>query len=88
MDQQNTAQPNAVGSVDNSARQNQVRVINFDNQITRAVSSAVLTVENHMHETILTSIDNVVIPRNEVTVKTITVSTGQGTNSEVEHLHR
>ena len=49
--------------IENSARQNQVIQNKIDYQITRAVSSAVMTVENHMHDAILTAIDNVVIPR-------------------------
>ena len=71
-----------------SARQNQVMENNIDDQITRAVSSAVMTVENHMHDAILTAINNVVIPRVERAVKSITGSTGHGTNSELQNPDR
>ena len=55
----------------------------IDDQITKAVSSAVLTVEKRMHDAILTAIDNMVIPRVQMGVNLNTVSTGHGTNSEV-----
>ena len=45
-----------------------------------------MTVENRMHDAILAVIDNVVIPRVEMAVKSITNSTGHGTNSEVQNL--
>ena len=48
----------------------------------RAVSSAVLTVENRIHDAILTAIDNGVIQRVEMIVKSSTGLTGHGTNSE------
>ena len=83
LEQQSNDQPNDFGSVDSSARQNQVIENNIDDQITRAVKGAVMIVENRMHGAILTAIDNVVIPRIEMAVKLITGSTGHGMNSEV-----
>ena len=71
-----------------SARQNQVIENNIEDKITRAVSSAVMTVENCMHDAILTAIDNVIIPRVEILVKSITGSTGHGTNSEIQNPDR
>ena len=56
----------------------------IDDQITKAVISAVTTVQNGMHDAILTAKDNVVIPGVEMAAKTITESTGLGTNSEVQ----
>ena len=47
-----------------------------------------MTVENRMHDAILTAIDNVVIPRVETAVKAITGSTGHGTNGEVQNSDR
>ena len=74
--------------VNESARRNQVKENKNDNQITRAVSNVVMTVENCMHYAILTAVDNVVFPRAEMAVKLITGSTGHGTNSEVENPDR
>ena len=45
-----------------------------------------MTVENCMHHAILTAIENVLIPRVEMPVKSITGSTGHGMNSEVQSL--
>ena len=84
LEQQTNGQSNDFKRVDKSARQNQVIENNIDDEITRAVSSAVMTVENCMHDAILTAIYNVVIPRVEMAVKSNTGSTGHGTNSEVE----
>ena len=81
-------QPNDFERFDNSSRQNQVIENNIDNQITKAVSSAVMTVKNRMRDAILTAIDNVVIPRFEMAVKSITSSTGHGTKSEVQNPDR
>ena len=47
-----------------------------------------MTVKNRMHDAILTAIDNVVIPRAEIAAKSITGSTGHGTNSEVQNPDR
>ena len=74
--------------MDSSVRQNQVRENKIDDQITRTVSSAFKTVENYMHDAILTSIDNVVIPRTEMAVKSIKGLAGYGTASEVQNPDR
>ena len=74
--------------IDNSVGKNQVIKNIFLDQITRAVSSAVMTVENCMHDAILTGLRNMVIPRVELAVKLITGSTGHGTNSEVHNPDR
>ena len=88
LEQQINGQPNDFERINKSARRNQVKENNIDDQITRAVSSAVMTVENRMHDVFLTAIDNVVIPRVEMAVKLVTGSTGHGTNSEVQNLDR
>ena len=69
-------------------RQNQVIGNKIDDQITRVVSSAVMTVEIRMHDAILTAIDNVIFPRVEMAVKSITGSAGHETNSEVQNPDR
>ena len=47
-----------------------------------------MTVENGMHDTILTAMDNVVVPRVAMAVELITGSTGHETNSEVQNPDR
>ena len=88
VEQKTNLQANDFERFDNSARQNQIIENDIDDQITRAVSSAVMTVENRMHDAILTAIDNVVIPRVGMAVKSITGSTGHGTNSKVQNPDR
>ena len=68
--------------------QNQVIQNKIDDQITRAVSRAVMTVENGMHDAILTAIDNVVIPRVAMAVKSITISARHGFSSKVQNPDR
>ena len=48
------------------------------------ISSHLMTVEFCMHDAILTAIDIVVVPRVEMTVKSITGSTGRRPNIEVQ----
>ena len=88
LDQQTNGQLNDFERVDNNARQKQVVENNIDDQTTRAVSCAVETVEKRMHDAIWTAIDNVLIPKVEMTVKSITGSTGHWTNSEVQNPDR
>ena len=64
--------------------QSQVIENKIDDQITRAVSSPVMTVENCKRDVILTAIDNMVIPGVEMAVKSITSSAMHGTSSEVQ----
>ena len=82
LEQRTNGQPYDFERVDNGARQNQVTENNIGSQITRVISSAVMTVENCMHDAILTAIHNAVIPRVEMAVKPNTGSTGHGTNNE------
>ena len=60
----------------------------IDDQVTRAVISAVTAVENRMRDAILTAIDNVVIPRVEMAVKSIIGWAEHGTGSEVQNHER
>ena len=85
LEQQTDGQCNDSERVDNSVCQNQVLENEVDNKITKAVSSAVMTVQNRLHDAILAAIDDVVIPRVEMAVKSITGSTGHGTNGEVQN---
>ena len=52
-----------------------------DDKIRKRVDNAVMTVENCMPDTILTAMDNVVIPRVEMAVGSITGLSGQGPSS-------
>ena len=88
LEQQTNGQSIVFERVDDSARQNQVIENNIKDQITRAVSSAVMTVENCMHDAILTAIDNGVFQRVEMAVRLSTGSTGHGTNSEIHNFDR
>ena len=88
LEQQTNGEPNGFEKVDKSAHQNQVIENNFDNQITKAVSSVVMTVEKVKHDAILIVIDNVILPRVEIAVKLFTASTAHGTNSEVQNPDR
>ena len=84
LEQQTNAQPDDFERVEKSVRRNQVIENNIDEQIRRAVNNGVMTVKNHMHDAILTAIDNVVTTRVQMAVKSITISTGHGTNREVQ----
>ena len=86
--QQTKGQSNDFERVDRSVRQNQAMENKIDDQITKAVSSAVMAVENRMHDATLTAIDNVVIPGVEMAVKSITGSAGHGTGSEIQNPDR
>ena len=88
LEQRTDGQCNDSERVDKTACQNQVIKNEIDDQITRTVSSAVMTVENRMHDAILTAIDNVVIPRVEMAVKSITSSARHGTSSDVQNPDR
>ena len=67
---------------------NQVTENDIDDQVTRAVNGAVMTVENRLHDAILTAIDKAVITRVEMAVKSTTSSAGHGTNSGVPNPDR
>ena len=73
---------------ENSACRNQVLENNNDDKIKRAVDNAVMTVENRMHDAILTAMNNGIIPRVEMAVRLITGSSGQGPSSVVQNPDR
>ena len=87
MEQQTNGQSNDFERV-KSVRQNQVLENRIDEQNKKAVSSAVMTVENCMHDEILTAIDRVIIPKIEMAMKSITGSAGRGRSSEVHKSDR
>ena len=66
-----------------SASRNQVLGSNFDDRIRDAVHSAVITVDNHMQDAILTPMNNIVIPRVEMAVRWISGASGNEPNSIV-----
>ena len=54
-----------------NASQNQVLESNTDNKIRNAIDSAVIAVENRIHDAISTAMNNVVIPQVEMAVRSI-----------------
>ena len=72
LEQLTKGQSNSFDIADKSVSQNQVRENKIDAQITRTVSGDLMSVKNHMHDATLTAIDNLVIPRFEMAVKSIT----------------
>ena len=68
--------------------QKQVIESSIDDKIRRAVDNVVLSVENRMHDPILTAVDKVVITRVETAVRSIAVSIGHGPNSDVQNPER
>ena len=85
LERQTNGHSNVFEWIDNIVRQNHVIGNEIDNQIARMVNSAVKTVENCMHDEILTTIGNLVFPRVEMTVKSITGSAGHGTRSDIQN---
>ena len=61
---------------------------NTDNRIKDTIDSAVIVVENRMRNAILTAMNDVVIPRVEMSVRWITGSSGNGHSSIVQNLDR
>ena len=71
-----------------SASQKQVRESNTVDGIRNVVESAVIVVENRMHDATLTAMNIVVIPRVEMVVKSITGASGNGPNSIIQNSDR
>ena len=61
---------------------------NNDNKSKRAVYDAVLTVENHMHDAIWTTMNKMIIPRTAIALKSITGSSTIGPNIEGLYPHQ
>ena len=71
---------------ENVACQDQVIEQNIDDKIGKAVDNAVMTVENRVQDAILTAMLIVVIPRVEMTVTSMTESSGRGPSIWFESL--
>ena len=71
-----------------SASQNQLIGSNTDDRIRDVVDTAVIAVENFMHDAILTTMNDVVIARVNMAVKSITGSSGNGPNGKVQNPDR
>ena len=76
LEQQANGQHNDFESFVDCASQNQVIEYNIDDKIRRALDNAFSTVENRMHEVIVTAMYKMVIPRVEMVVRSITGSSG------------
>ena len=92
-----TLEPQASGRYNNAERiingesnscQNQVTENNIDSKVRQVVDNAVMIVENCMHDAILTAMDNVVMPRVEMAVRSIIGSSGQGSSRVVQNPDR
>ena len=88
LEQQTNGQHSGFERFIDSASQNQVIEVNFDNKIRRVRDNAISTVENRMQDAFSTAMDEVVIARVEMTVTSITGSSRHGTNSEVQNPDR
>ena len=66
----------------------QVTENNNDDKFKKAIDDAVMTVENCMHDAILTAMETVVIPWVEMTVRSITGSSEQRLSSVVQNTDR
>ena len=80
--------PERCGDGEISACQNQIIGNSLDGKIRKAVDNAVKTAETRKHDAILTAMDNVVTPPVELAVRSITASSGHGTNSALQNQDR
>ena len=90
-----TVEPQADGIVndfgrstvgENSASPNEVTERNSADKIGKEIDSAVTAIKNRVHDAILTAMDDVVIPRVKMAVRSIIGSSGRGWNSVVQNL--
>ena len=70
---------------ENSASRDQVIEILFADKIKMEFDKAAMAVENRVLDSILTTMDNVMKPKVENTVRSITESSGRGPNSIVQN---
>ena len=61
---------------------------NTDDRIKYVIDNAVITVKNCMHDAFLTAMNNLVIPRVEIAVRSITGWSGKGPKSIVQNPDR
>ena len=86
LETQTNSPPNNFGRFvvdENVECQNQVIGNRIDDKIKKAVDSDVMAVENRMHDASFTAMNNMVIPRVEMAVRSIIGSSGQGPSSLV-----
>ena len=81
---QTTGHENDFQRTVDSASQNQIIGIDIDDKDRKTVDNALMTVENCMHDANLTAMDKMAIPRIEMAVSLITVSSGHGLNIVVQ----
>ena len=86
LEQLTNGRSNDFKRADKSVCQNQVIENRFDEQVTRAVSGALMTVKIRMHDASLRTIDNVVTPRVDMAVKSITGFAWLGESGKVRIL--
>ena len=85
LEQQKNGHQNNFGRFCDSSSHNQVKENYIDDNIRRAINKVILTVEKCVHHANLTAMDNVLIPRAERAVRSITGSSCCGPNSEVQN---
>ena len=85
LEQQTNGPHNDFENFDNSLSQSQVIKGHIDDRIRNAVDNAVVAVGNRMHDAILTAMNNADIPRVDMAVRSITGSSGNGTNGVVQN---
>ena len=73
---------------ENRTCQNQVLERNIENKIRKVDDKNVMFVENRAHDMILTALDNIAFLRDEMAVRSITGSSGQGSTSVVQNNDR
>ena len=81
-------QPNDFERCVNNGSQNQVIEKSIDDKIRKAVDKAALVVKNCMHDAKMTAMDEVVKPKVETAVRSITGSTGCRPIGDVENPDR
>ena len=80
--------PEKIVAAEISNCQNQVEGNNFDAKFRKTFLNAVNTVKNRMRDLFLTAMDNVIIPRVELAVRSYKGSSRRGINSAVQNPDR
>ena len=80
--------PDGIADGEISACQNQIKGNNINDKIRKKVHNAVNNVKTCMCDAILTATDKVVTPPVELAVRSITGSSGHGTNSAIQNQKR
>ena len=69
----------------NSASQDHVVETNIADQIKNVVENIFMAIEKRVHDAILTAMDNLLIPRVEILLRSVIESQGRGPNSKVQN---